>query len=218
MALVRTVMRLPIRQIRELLRTLHGGEVSIGAIVEVLHRIRNPAQPVLNDLKATIRASPAVHADDTGWREDGLHGSLWSVSTPTVRYGEDHHSRAGDVATQGIGEQFQGCREATSPQGTIHQGVHHRCRVHSLRESHTRKEQFPEDEEVLRWTKAVKDVDDRAVAWAAPEPGLGVSPRQLMQRRVVQPHAFEPQRWTICQPSVGTTAPQQVLCPRVADF
>jgi Transposase IS66 family len=36
MATLRTVMRLPIRQIQELLRTLHGFEVSSGEIVEVL--------------------------------------------------------------------------------------------------------------------------------------------------------------------------------------
>jgi hypothetical protein len=73
-ATVRPVMRLPIRQIRELLRIVHGLEVSIGEMVEMLHRISSQAQSVLDDLKATIRASPAVHADETGWREDGLNG------------------------------------------------------------------------------------------------------------------------------------------------
>ena len=81
-ATLRTVMRLPIRQIRELLHTLHGFEVSIGEIVEILHRIREHAQPVLDDLHRAIRASPAVQADETGWREDGENGYIWSVSTP----------------------------------------------------------------------------------------------------------------------------------------
>lgn len=51
-ATLRTVMRLPIRQIRELLRTLHGFDVSIGEIVEVLHRLSKHAQPMLDHLKA----------------------------------------------------------------------------------------------------------------------------------------------------------------------
>ena len=50
-ATLRTVMRLPVRQIRELLHSLHGFEVSIGEIVEVLHRLVAHAQPVLDDLK-----------------------------------------------------------------------------------------------------------------------------------------------------------------------
>ncbi len=81
-ATLRTVMRLPVRQIRDLLQTLHGVQVSVGEIVEVLHRLADHAQPVLDDLKAQIRASPAVQADETGWREDGLNGYIWSVSTP----------------------------------------------------------------------------------------------------------------------------------------
>lgn len=218
-ALLRTVMRLPIRQIRELLRTLHGCEVSIGEIVEVLHRIRNHAQPVLDDLKVTIRASPAVQADETGWREDGLNGYIWSVSTPTVRYYEYHHSRAGEVVKQLIGEHFQGVLGSDFYAGyNIHQGFHQRCWVHYLRDIHKLKEKFPEDEHVLRWAKAVKDVYDQAVAWVAQDPDPDWSPRQLQQMRVAQQHVFEQQLWAICQPYVCMTAPQQTLCKRVEDF
>ena len=53
------VMRLPLRQLRDVLRDLHSFEVSLGEIVELLHRITEHAQPVLTTLKAAIRASPA---------------------------------------------------------------------------------------------------------------------------------------------------------------
>jgi transposase len=84
-AYLRTVMRLPLRQLQEVLRTLHGFEVSLGELVELLHRMRAYAEPVLDGLKRTVRASPAIQADETGWREDGSNGSIWSVSTPTIR-------------------------------------------------------------------------------------------------------------------------------------
>jgi transposase len=84
-AYLRTVMRLPLRQLRGVLRDLHGMEVSLGELVELLHRLKEYAQPVLSGLKAEIRASPAVQADETGWREDGINGYIWSVSTPTIR-------------------------------------------------------------------------------------------------------------------------------------
>ena len=35
---------------------------------------------------AQIRASPVVHADETGWREDGHNGYVWTFSTPSARY------------------------------------------------------------------------------------------------------------------------------------
>lgn len=82
---LRTSLRLPMGQLREVWPTLHGFEVSLGEIVEGLHRIRTQAQPMLAALLTEIRASPAVQADEPGAREAGLGGALWSVSTPTVR-------------------------------------------------------------------------------------------------------------------------------------
>jgi transposase len=218
-ATLRTVMRLPIRQIRQLLLSLHGVEVSIGEIVGVLHRISTHAQPLLDDFKATIRASSAVQADETGWREDGLNGYIWSVSTPTLRYYEYHHSRAGEVVKQLLGETFQGVLGSDFYAGyNIYQGVHQRCWVHYLRDIHKLKDKYPDDEEVWKWAKAVKDVYEQAVAWVVQGLDPSFSPRQLHQMRVAQQHVFEQQLWTICQPYVRTTAPQQTLCKRVEDF
>lgn len=78
-------MRLPIRQIQLYLLTLHRVAISSGEMVELLHRMKAQMQPQIDALKAEIRASPAVQADETGWREDGSHGSIWSVSTKSVR-------------------------------------------------------------------------------------------------------------------------------------
>ncbi len=44
-ATLRTVMRLPLRQIRDLLQMLHGVQVSVGELVEVLHCLVAHAHP-----------------------------------------------------------------------------------------------------------------------------------------------------------------------------
>jgi transposase len=218
-ATLRTVMRLPIRQIRELLRTLHGFEVSIGEIVEVLHRLRNHAQPVLAGLKATMRASPAVQADETGWREDGLNGSIWSVSTPTIRYYEYHRSRAGEVVKQLIGDDFGGVLGSDFYAGyNIHAGLHQRCWAHFLRDVHDLKKKFPQDEALLLWAKHVKAIYDDAVAWATSGPDPHLTPREQHQARVAHQHAFEQQLWELCRPCVLEEVPQQTLCKRVESF
>lgn len=107
MAYLRAVLRLPIRQIQQMLFSLHGFPGSRGEIVELLHRIKEHAHPVLRDLKAQIRASPAVQADETGWREDGTKGYVWSAAPPTIRYDEYHHWRAGEVVKELIGENWK---------------------------------------------------------------------------------------------------------------
>lgn len=126
-AYLRTSLRLPLRHIRDLLRTMHGFEVTLGEIVELLYRISVHGQPVLDALLTEIRASPAVPADETGWREDGKNGYIWSVSTPTVRYYEYHHSRAGEVVKRLIGDELAGVLGSDFYAGyTIHQGLHQR--------------------------------------------------------------------------------------------
>ena len=218
-AYLRTVMRLPIRQLREVMRQVYGLEVSIGEIVELLHRLREYAQPRLDGLKGAIRSSPAVQADETGWREDGINGYIWSVSTPQIRYYEYHHSRAGEVVKQLIGDEFAGVLGSDFYAGyNIHQGLHQRCWVHYLRDVHDLKKAYPDDEELSRWAKAVKDVYEEAVAWATHGPDPGLSPRQHHQTRTAQQHAFEERLWALCQPYVQTEAPQQTLCKRVEQF
>ena len=218
-AYLRSVMRLPIRQLREVMHQVYGLEVNIGEIVELLHRIREHAQPVLNDLKRQIRSSPAVQADETGWREDGINGYIWSVSTPQIRYYDYHHSRAGEVVKQLIGEDFQGVLGSDFYVGyNSHQGLHQRCWVHYLRDIHDLKKASPHDEELRTWAKAVKDVYEEAVAWAAHGPDPGLSPRHQHQARAAQQHAFEQRLWALCQPYADTAVPQHTLCKRVEQF
>ena len=107
-------------------------------------------QPHLDALKAEIRASPAVQMDETGWREDGVNGYIWAVSTRTIRYYEYHHSRSGKVVKELIGENFGGILGSDFYAGyNIHQGLHQRCWVHYLRDVHDLKEKYPQDEQLL---------------------------------------------------------------------
>jgi transposase len=91
-AYLRTVMRLPVRQRQANIATLHGLKISSRKIVELVHRARVHLEPLVAALKQEILASPAVQADETGWREDGKKSYIWSVSTPSAHYDEYHHS------------------------------------------------------------------------------------------------------------------------------
>ena len=54
-----------------------------------------------------IRGSPVVHADETGWREDGVNGYVWTFSTPTDRYFV-RRGRGKKVVDEVLGESFDG--------------------------------------------------------------------------------------------------------------
>ena len=74
---------MPFRTIQWYLRTVHQLQLSAGAIVRVIHRVAQRAQPAAAGILERIRASPVVQADETGWRQDGVNGCVWTFSTPT---------------------------------------------------------------------------------------------------------------------------------------
>jgi transposase len=216
-AYLRTVMRLPVRQIQAYLATLHGLKISSGEIVELLHRATGHLEPLLTALRQEIRASPAVQADETGWREDGKNGYIWSVNTPVVRYYEYHHSRGSEVVKHLLGESFEGVLGSDFYASyNIYQGLHQRCWVHLLRDRHELKEQYPDDADVQQWAQDVKAVYDRAVAYTGPDPSLPAAKQEATRRK--QQHAFEQNLWQLCAPYAHTSSPLHTLCERVERF
>jgi transposase len=216
-AYLRTVLRVPIRQIQAYLATVHQLRISVGEIVEVLHRLCRQMQPQVEALKTAIRASPAVQADETGWREDGQNGYIWSVSTPQVRYYEYHHSRGREVVEHVLGKDFEGVLGSDFYAAyNVYTGPHQRCWVHLLGDCHDLKEHHPADAEVQQWAKDVKAVYERAVAYPGPAPGLPAAKQEAERRK--QQHAFEQELWQVCAPYAHTASPVHTLCERIERY
>ena len=106
-ATLREEGRLPIRSVQWYLDTVHQLRLSVGAIVSAIHQTAQRAQPAVAAILDRIRASPVVHADETGWREDGANGYVWTFSTPTERYFL-RRGRGKAVVDEALGESFSG--------------------------------------------------------------------------------------------------------------
>ena len=63
---MREAGRLPIRSIQWYLRTVHQLRRSVGAIESAIHQTAQQTQPAVAGMVDRIRASPVVHADETG--------------------------------------------------------------------------------------------------------------------------------------------------------
>ena len=112
-ATLREEGRLPIRSIQWYLRTVHQLRLSVGAIVSAIHQTAQQAQPAVAAILDRIRASPVVHADETGWRQNGNNGYVWTFSTPTERYFL-RRGRGKAVVDEALGESFSGVLAAIS--------------------------------------------------------------------------------------------------------
>jgi transposase len=162
---LRTALRLPIRQIRAYLADLHGLQVSVGEVVELLHRVAQQGSTAVAHLLEQVRASAVVLGDETVWRENGRHGYIWLLAIPGgARYFAYRQSRAGAVVNELLGEAFTGVLSSDFYAGynDTPGGGHQRCWVHLLRDLHALKEGHADQPEVVTWATAVKALYERA--------------------------------------------------------
>jgi transposase len=212
-ASLRTVGRLPLRTIQWLLGALHGLRLSTGALVGILKAVADRAGPALDALRAAVRASPVVHADETGWREGGRPGYAWTFSTPTLRLFHYDHSRAGAVVQEVLGPVYEGVLVSDFYAGyNGHDGPHQRCWPHLLRDIHDLRTAHPDDAGVQTWAEEIHNVYGAARQVAAGEADLAAraTARDALERRLTE----------LCKDAwaKGSALPQATLCQRIDRF
>jgi len=210
-ATVRTKLRLPLAQVQWLLAQIWGLHLSVGAITGLLGDVARAGKPTYEALLTDARASPVVHMDETGWRENGRNGYIWTVSTPTVRFFQYVQSRAGAVAARLVGEggtgvvvsDFYGAYDRLDR-------PHQRCWAHLLRDLQAVCDDHPTDHQLHRWAAAVGKVYRLATDWARQATADGVRP--ICHERVADRFARTLVAICRCQPSASL---QTVLCQRI---
>jgi len=179
---LRTTLRLPVRQVKGYLETLHNLRLSVGEIVELTHAVREELQPQAEGLKEQVQTSKVVHGDETGWREDGRNGYVWAFVTDgpeAVRYFEYDRSRGHQVAKRILGDEFAGwlVTDFYSAYNLI-LCQHQRCWAHLLRDLHGLKEAHAEEAEVVSWAQEVRRLHDDAQTWLKEHPAATPQERQ----------------------------------------
>lgn len=158
-----TSCRMPHRTIQRVLHGLYGLKISVGEISGILQKVAERGQDAYNELLWEIRGSPMVNADETGWREDGVNGYIWSFSTPSARYLLRDKSRAGEIVTRTLGDEFAGVLVSDFYSGyNAYGGVKQRCWVHLLRDMKRLREKHPENQSVATWVARVKSIYEQA--------------------------------------------------------
>jgi hypothetical protein len=193
-AVLRTKLRLPVAQVQWLLARLWGLRLSVGAICGLLHEAARAARPAYAGCLAEARASPVLHLDETGWREDGRNGWMWTLTTPTVRLFRFATSRAGAVARALVGAEAEGV--IVSDFYTAYDqldGRHQRCWAHLLRDIHEVTEQHPDDAGLHAWAARMHALYTEAVAWVAAAGGCPLAERERARCR------FEAEALALCR-------------------
>ena len=71
--------RISRRDVVELCEQLYGSRISTGTVDAILARIADALEAPCDELLERLRASQAVHMDETGWRTAGERRALWGI-------------------------------------------------------------------------------------------------------------------------------------------
>lgn len=129
-------LRLPLNKIKEYMATCYQLTISTGGIVSLLSKAHEWLGDDYDQILTTIRGSPVLHGDETGWRVAGVNYWAWTATTPTHTYYTIEESRGKGVAqklfTNSIGvlvrDDYAAYTKLALPQQS--------CWAHLLRKSH----------------------------------------------------------------------------------
>jgi len=205
-ATLREEGRLPLATLQWYLQMVHHCHLSRGAIVNALQRVATRAGPTVAAVQERVRASPYVQADETGWRENGRNGYVWTFSTPTEQVFV-RRRRNKEVVDEVLGPEFSGVLVSDFYAAYHHYpGLKQRCWAHLLRDIHDLRTLYPADRGLGRWAARVHRLYTRAVAYR----GKDRRARQQARRR------FTTQLERCCSPfAEQPAAAQRKLCARI---
>lgn len=207
-AYLRQVGRLPIRTIASILSALCNLKISMGEVTRMLASVATLGKSAYEELQKQLKKSEYVHGDETGWRENGQNGYLWSFSTPSVCYFTYPKTRAGHVVTDVLGNDYQGILSSDFYAAyNVHLGLHQRCWSHLLRDVHELKRKYP-IKSLLEWAEKLGKLYHRARTFSSDDPKKRAAARVVFQEEIV----------ALATPYVGQNLPQSTLCKRILQF
>src|SRR5438128_3662939 len=216
-ALLREQCRLPFRVIQDYLKHRFALRVSVGQLVALVAGVARQGKAVVEEFKQQTRGSPVVNGDETGWREDGRNGYVWSFSTDRLRYFLYRKSRASALVKEVLGDEFEGVVVSDFYGAyNVHLGLHQRCWVHLLRDIHELKEKHVKDKGLRKWAATVKGIYERAKGYKGPSTKL----TEVEQRaeRVKRQREYEQELLRVCRPHLKKQRLQSRLCERIERF
>ena len=152
--------------------------------MDATRRVADKGQRELADIVERIRGSPVVHADETGWREDGHNGYVWTFSTPAERY-FPRRGRDKGVVGEVLGEDFTGVLVSGFYAAYHHyDGPKQRCWAHLLRDIHDLRALYPRDRRLKRWAGVVHQLYRQAVAFTHPAKKQSLAAQGALEKRL----------------------------------
>ena len=143
-ALLNVDARLPLRKIKSILKRTHNLNITDAHIYKMLRNMSNKLSPEYEKNIQLIRASPFVHADETGMSVYGINYYLWVFTNGKTTIFTITKTRSKKTITEVLGENYSGiiiC-DGWSAYSKYTPSIQ-RCWAHILREAKYLTEKVP---------------------------------------------------------------------------
>jgi transposase len=152
-------------RIAEMFGQVFGLELERSTIARALLRLADRAEATYRGLIETIRASPVVYPDETGWRIGGDKAWLWAVTTLTATVYLIERGRGFPEAAKILGEAFAGVigADGWAPYRRFTNAERQLCLAHLLRRCKELLE-VPPTEGCANYISEIKAVLQQALA------------------------------------------------------
>jgi transposase len=154
-------------KITTVLEQMAGLRVARSTLCRALLRTASKSQPIYQELVETIRTSPVVYPDESGWREGGLRAWLWAFTNRLETVYRIARGRGFAEASAILGQEYAGTLVADgwAPYRRFVHARHQTCLAHLLRRCREMLEtaqggavRFPRRvQEILQAALAVRD-------------------------------------------------------------
>ena len=165
--LVQTVLlkyhhSLPFNKIAELFESLAGLRITEGALAQSLHRISEWLDIESEEILRSIRVSPHIHMDETGWKISGVRHWLWAAVNKRLAHYRIRRSRGSKIVKEIIPKDYGGVL-ITDFYSAYNKssGRKQKCLVHLMREM---RRCFLKDQssEYLKYHRILREILDDA--------------------------------------------------------
>jgi transposase len=147
-------MALPFNKIQQLLETIYDLKVSQGGLVNILAQIKREFGDYYKNLERKMKRARTKHADESGWRVDGINHYIWLFINKEVALYKVRKGRGSEVPLEVLGRQKNkvlNCDgfSAYTKLAKLTQIVLQLCWFHILKNSKKLKKNYPEEAETI---------------------------------------------------------------------
>ncbi len=174
-------------KIATVFRTRFALHVTPSALVRALPRAAVQSEPTYAALCETVRTSPVVVPDETGWKVRGLLHWLWVFATATTTVYRIRRGRGFRDAASVLGADFAGGlgRDGWAPYRQFTEAFHQTCVGHLLRRCRTLQRDHPRARFPARLARILQhalEVRDRRAAGTISAHGVDVARGHLFNQ------------------------------------